>query len=415
MTKLNKALMATTAIAFAAGLSMPAAAKKKDPSKAPKVVSSGKKMKLKLYGQIARTASYTDNGESGGFANSENGNTSTRMGIKAAGKINNDLKLKLRYEFNFRAAHENRPLAAQNDGLDNDFDIRWADIQFHHKRFGTVYFGRGDGPGNSSSQTDLSGTSTGQKGGGEHWEFQQARFLETDSSANGATRQNQRVDQSSTNLDATSRSSRIRYDSPSIMGFQLRGAVIDQSGYEFALWYKGKVAGMKIKGAVNHSHGNGGLFPGSERAGITAANTELSVTNGSISVQSPWGLGVSGAAGVSERHRPDVDFDGTAALELRSKTAHFWWAAIWYRAKFFELGETRFKYGFNQTHDNVNEGDIAETHGFTIVQQIKSKGTDAYVGYRHASLETDQVGGTANVAEEFNDINMFTMGFRARF
>ena len=110
MTKLNKALMATTAIAFAAGLSMPAAAKKKDPSKAPKVVSSGKKMKLKLYGQIARTAAYTDNGVAGGFANSENGNTSTRMGIKAAGKINNDLKLKLRYEFNFRAAHENLSL-----------------------------------------------------------------------------------------------------------------------------------------------------------------------------------------------------------------------------------------------------------------------------------------------------------------
>ena len=43
MSKLNKALMATTAIAFAAGLAMPAAAKKKDPSKAPKVVSSGKK------------------------------------------------------------------------------------------------------------------------------------------------------------------------------------------------------------------------------------------------------------------------------------------------------------------------------------------------------------------------------------
>ena len=85
------------------------------------------------------------------------------------------------------------------------------------------------------------------------------------------------------------------------------------------------------------------------------------------------------------------------------------------RDRFFELGETRFKYGFNQTHDNLNEGDIAETHGFTIVQQIKSTGTDAYVGYRHASLETDQVGGTANQDEEFNDINLCTMGFRARF
>ena len=181
MTKLNKALMATTAIAFAAGLAMPAAAKKKDPSKAPKVVASGAKMKLRLYGQITRTASINDNGAGTGFANSENGNTSTRLGIRAAGKINNDLKLNLRYEFNARSAHENRQLATTNG--DNDFDVRYTDMAFKHKRFGTVWFGRGQGSGDSSSQTDLSGTSTGAKGGGEHWDFQGASFLESKESA----------------------------------------------------------------------------------------------------------------------------------------------------------------------------------------------------------------------------------------
>lgn len=410
MTKLNKALMATTAIAFAAGLAMPAAAKKKDPSKAPKVVASGKKMKLKLYGQIARTAAYTDNGSAGGFSNSENGNTSTRMGIKANGKINNDLKLKLRYEFNFRAAHENRPLANLNDGLDNDFDIRWADIQFHHKRFGTVFFGRGDGPGNSSSQTDLSGTSTGQKGGGEHWDFQQARFVESNSSANGGTRGTQRINRKFTNMDATSRSSRIRYDSPSIYGFQFRAGILDQDGYEFALWYKGKVAGMKIKGAVNYSHGKQGLFPGEVQAGSTATDTEISLVNGSISVQSPWGIGVSAAAGTNDRDKAqNVNNAGDG------KNPYFWWAAIWYRAKFFELGETRFKYGYATTVNNQNEGDVGRIHGFTIVQQIKSTGTDAYIGYRHATLDIDTPGGTNGTDANMNALQAFVLGFRARF
>jgi len=410
MTKLNKVLMATTAIAFAAGLAMPAAAKKKDPSKAPKVVASGKKMKLKLYGQITRTASYTDNGAAGGFANSENGNTSTRMGIKASGKINNDLKLKLRYEFNARAAHENRPLQNLNDGLDNDFDIRWADIQFHHKRFGTVFFGRGDGPGNSSSQTDLSGTSTGQKGGGEHWDFQQARFVESNSSANGGGRGTQRINRKFTNMDATSRSSRIRYDSPSIYGFQFRAGLIDQDGYEFALWYKGKVAGMKIKGAVNYSHAKQGAFPGEVQAGSTATDTEISLVNGSVSVQSPWGIGVSAAAGTNDRDKAvNVNNAGDG------KNPYFWWAAIWYRAKFFELGETRFKYGYNQTVNNQSEGDVARIHGFTIVQQIKSTGTDAYIGYRHATLDIDAAGGTNGTDADYNALQAFVMGFRARF
>jgi len=410
MTKLNKALMATTAIAFAAGLAMPAAAKKKDPSKAPKVVSSGKKMKIKLYGQIARTASFVDNGAATGFANSENGNTSTRMGVIASGKINNDLKLKLKYEWNMRSAHENRPLANINDTLDNDFDVRWADIQFHHKRFGTVFFGRGNGPGNSSSQTDLSGTSSGQKGGGEHWDLQQARFVETKNSANGGGRGTQRVNRSFTNMDATTRSNRIRYDSPSIYGFQFRAGIIDQDGYEFALWYKGKIAGMKIKGAINHSQGKSGIFPGEVANGNVGTDTEISLYNGSISVQSPWGVGVSGAGGWNDKSKTEaVNQDGDG------KDAYFWWAAIWYRAKFFELGETRFKYGYNRTHDNLNEGDVAKAHGFTIVQAIKSTGTDAYVGYRHLSLDTDAGGGTAGAELNHNAMQAWVLGFRARF
>lgn len=408
MSKLNKALMATTAIAFAAGLAMPAAAKKKDPSKAPKVVSSGKKMKLKLYGQIARTASITDDGHGTGYENSENGSTTSRMGIKAAGKINNDLKLKLRYEWNMRSAHENNQ--QDNIASDNDFDIRHADIIFSHKRLGTLFFGRGDGPGNSSSQTDLSGTGTGGLGGGEHWDFQNARFIETTSSANGGNRATTRVGRVFTNMDATSRANRIRYDTPSIYGFQFRAGVVDQSGYEFALWYKGKVAGMKLKGAVNYSHNKQGVFPASVRTGVTGTNTEISVINGSVSVLTPWGIGASAAAGTSDRDR---------STELNAFTdgdqPFFWWACLFYRAKFFELGETRFRYGFQTTVDNQMEGDIGQAHGFTILQQIKSTGSDLFAGYRHVSVDRDVAGGTSAAEVDFEDQNIWVLGFRARF
>ena len=408
MSKLNKALMATTAIAFAAGLAMPAAAKKKDPSKAPKVVSSGKKMKLKLYGQIARTASITDDGSGTGFQNAENGSTTSRMGIKAAGKINNDLKLKLRYEWNMRSGHENNQL--DNISSDNDFDIRHADIQFHHKRFGTLFFGRGDGPGNSSSQVDLSGTGTAGLGGGEHWDFQNARFIETSGSANGGGRATTRVGRVFTNMDATSRNNRIRYDTPSLYGFQFRAGVVEQDGYEFALWYKGKVAGMKIKGAVNYSHNKQGVFPGAVQAGVTGTDTEISVINGSVSIQTPWGIGASGAAGTNDRDRSTL-----LNMANDGDQPFFWSASVFYRAKFFELGETRFKYGFQTTVDNQMEGDIGQAHGFSIVQQIKSTGTDMYAGYRHISLDRDTAGGTAAAEIDFEDQDIWVLGFRARF
>jgi hypothetical protein len=216
-------------------------------------------------------------------------------------------------------------------------------------------------------------------------------------------------------MDATGRSDRIRYDTPSIYGFQFRTALIQQDAYEFALWYKGKIAGMRVRAAINRSHGAQQIFGGADDAGLDAGD-ELTIYNGSISVRSPWGIGVSGSAGTSERHRVlNVDGTGAGSTEAGSKTAHYWWAAVFYRAKFFELGETRFRYGFNQVHDNVNEGDIAETHGFTIVQQIKSTGTDAYVGYRHASLETDEDTTNGGNQIEYNDVQQWVLGFRARF
>ena len=411
MARLNKLLMSTTAIAFAAGLAMPAAAKKKDPSKAPKVVSSGKKMKLKLYGQIGRTQSIKDTGAGIGFNNVENGNTSSRMGFKAAGKVNHDLTIRIRYEWNMRSGHTDRPL--DNIGSDNDFDIRHTDIQFHHKRFGALFFGRGDGPGNSSSQADLSDTSTGQKGGGEHWDFHNARFLETARSANGSTRRTTNIRRIFTNMDATTRSNRIRYDAPSIYGFQFRAGIVDQSGYEFALWYRGKVAGMKIKGAVNYSHNKSGVFPFSDRPFVSVGtDTELSLVNGSLSVHTPWGFGASGAAGTIDRVRPTGI---TLVAGNTGKNPFFWWASVFYRTKFFELGETRFKYGFQTTVDNQLNGDIGQAHGFTIVQEIESTGTDMYAGYRHISVDRDIAGGTSGTEIEFEDQNVWVLGFRARF
>ena len=97
MTKLNKALMATTAIAFASGLALPASAQ--DPSKAPGVVKSGEKIKLKLYGQITRQFGFVNDGESTTFKQGSNGNTSTRMGIDGRGKVTKDVKIRTRLEF----------------------------------------------------------------------------------------------------------------------------------------------------------------------------------------------------------------------------------------------------------------------------------------------------------------------------
>ena len=167
---------------------------------------------------------------------------------------------------------------------------------------------------------------------------------------------------------------------------------------------------MKIKGAVNYSNNKQGVFPANVRTGVTGTDTEIQVINGSVSVHTPWGIGASGAAGTADRDRSTL-----LSAANDGDQPFFWSASVFYRAKFFELGETRFKYGFQTTVDNQNEGDIGQAHGFTIVQQIKSTGTDMYAGYRHVSVDRDMNGGTAGAEIDFEDQDIWVLGFRARF
>ena len=165
----------------------------------------------------------------------------------------------------------------------------------------------------------------------------------------------------------------------------------------------GKVAGMRIRGAVNYSHGKEAIFPGNVGAGVVGTDTEISVINGSVSVRTPWGIGFSGAAGTNDR---DMITGGTA-VAADGKDPFFWSASAFYRAKFFELGETRFKYGFQTTVDNQLEGDIGQAHGFSIVQVINNTGTDVYAGYRHISLDRDRAGGTNGAEIDFEDQDLW--------
>jgi hypothetical protein len=150
MTKLNKALMASTAIALAAGLSVPASAQQVKAMDEPGVVKSSERMKLTLYGQITRTVGLISDGESNTFKQGENGNTSTRMGIDGRGRINPDVSVRTRMEFAVRSGTLNQ--FQDQGGAANRFDIRHTDFIVSHARLGAVWIGRGDTASNATSE-----------------------------------------------------------------------------------------------------------------------------------------------------------------------------------------------------------------------------------------------------------------------
>ncbi len=261
MTKLNKALMASTAIAFACGLALPASAQ--DPAAAPGVVSSGSKMKIKLYGQVSRVFGVVDDGDGTTFKTGENGNTSTRMGMDARGKINNDVSVRTRFEYSVQSGDNGGGSQFVNQGgTSSKFAVRHLDVIVESKKFGAVWIGRGDSSSNGSAEVQtIAAIDSGRLGGGTSDLISAYRVLNKNSSA--ATRDLGAVGDYFETFDGANRQNRIRYDTPTFFGFKGSVSFIDKHNIDSALWYEGKIAGTKIEGAVGFCHTRGSESAGS--------------------------------------------------------------------------------------------------------------------------------------------------------
>ncbi len=242
MSRMSRVLMASTAIAFVAGSVLPAVAQ--DPSAAPGVVKSGDKMTLRLYGQVARGFGVISDGETSTFKQFDNGNTSTRMGIDGRGKITKDVRLRTRLEYEIENGSANQLDGQGKDG--GGLDVRHLDAIFSHKRFGSVWIGRGNTATNGTSEKNLlPGGGSGREGGSTHDVIKDAVVLGKDS----GTAEPAQVDTLGKffdNFDGLSRRQRIRYDTPTIAGFKLGASAIDQQSWDVAAHFKGALAGVKI-------------------------------------------------------------------------------------------------------------------------------------------------------------------------
>ena len=387
MTKLNKALMATTAVAFASGFAMPASAQ--DAMAAPGVVKSSKKMKLKLYGQITRGFGWIDDGSSGTFKQFRNGNTSTRMGIDGRGKITKNVSLRTRLEYEIRNGDSNQVTPGQGTD-DGGLVIRHIDAIFSHKRLGAVWIGRGDTAANGTSEKNLlPGGSAGRLGG-------RTDSLITDAVVRDAN--DNEIDTLSRffqSFDGFSRRQRIRYDTPTIAGFKVGVSVIDRMSYDIAVHYSGKIAGVKVKAGAGWSHGAGAL-------GDNTIRQDFNQLNGSISALLPMGVGVTLSGG-----RQWEDYKTGVAEALKKDPSNINISAF-YTTKVSELGPTGVEYSYQLSQDITARDDEGQGHSIMLTQVLANTGTDTFVTFRYYDVER-----TGILTPE--DLWFFGAGFRARF
>ena len=243
----------------------------------------GEKVSVKVYGQVNRAFLAADDGNSTDYYFVDNDNSSSRIGLLGEAKVNEDITIGTRMEFEYQSNPSD--LVNQNDPNPGgtSFNDRWMDAQFTSKRFGKLYLGKGDTASNNTSEVDLSGTdvvgysSVSDMAGGILFYDAGADDLSTTSVGNVFS-----------NFDGLSRRNRVRYDTPQFYGFGLSGSLLS-SGGDVALRYAANW-GDEVKFAAAAAY-----------ADPSAINDSVDYQyNGSASLLHSSGLNLTVAAGSRE-------------------------------------------------------------------------------------------------------------------
>ena len=341
----------------------------------------GDKVSVQLYGQVNRAFLAADDGDSSDYYFVDNDNSSSRIGLIGESKVNDDITIGTRMEFEYQSNPSN--LVNQDDknpdgGDGTGFDERWVDVQFTSKRYGKLYLGKGSTASDGTSEVDMSGTdvvgysSIGDMAGG-------ILFYDDNTNARSATN----IGGVFSNFDGLSRRNRIRYDSPEFWGLTLAASALSDGG-DVALKYAAKWGeDWKFAAAVAYAD---------YQAVDRAVDDQY---NGSASILHSSGINFTVAAGLRELDDSSRD-DPT-----------FYYAKVGYRANWFEIGESRFSVDYQYVEDLAQDGDEAKTVGFQFVQDIPEWGSEYYLGYRWHELDRDFT--------DYDDINALMTGVRVKF
>ncbi|MFC5515840.1 porin [Kaistia terrae] len=373
MRSYRRALAAAMLLPFASmGLAVPAsAADAATPTAAettkakatliPKLRSGTPDNYIELYGQINKgLLIFDDGGSTLGYGPVDNGNSSTRAGLRLYGVINDDWVMggNLEWEWNPYSTNYVNQL---NRG---DFDwetnlLRKAELYLESKTYGKLWLGQGSMASDSTAEVDLSGTSVvgyslvADMAGGPFYRLSDGELSSI------------QVKDTFTNFDGLSRKMRIRYDTPQFSGFSLSTSVgtqvvpqtTDVTVWDVAARYENTFDTFKVSGALAYSQ------PADDQ----------SLIDGSISVlHQPSGLSLTVAAAYSDE---DV-VDG-----------RYGYFKLGYQTEIFEVGKTAFSVDAYFGED-IDAADSSSTsYGAQLVQNLDYLQTELYLGARSYSYE----------------------------
>lgn len=203
------------------------------PAAPAKTVSSGEeKVSLAISGQVNRGILYTRDGRQGEIFHVDNDNSSTRVRLIGKARLGDDVTMGTQIEVQM----ESNSTVSINQTTDNGvggaaFTERKLELYLDSKQFGWLWLGQGDTASNGTSEVDLSGTSVVG-----HSAIQEMAggilFVNDVTNAFGPS-----IGTVFNNLDGLSRDDRVRYDTPTFLGFKASASHISGGAVDGALRY----------------------------------------------------------------------------------------------------------------------------------------------------------------------------------
>ena len=355
---------------------------------------NGDKVALKIYGHANRAFLFADDGDSSDYYFVDNDNSSSRLGLLGEARVNDDITIGSRMEFEYQSNPSN--IVNQDDKNPGDsgdgtgFDERWVDAQINSQRFGKLYVGKGSTASDDTAEIDLSGTGVVATSSIEDMAAG-IRFFDKDTNTLASTNIGDVFD----NFDGLGRRNRIRFDSPVFWGFSLQASALSDGG-DVALKYAAKW-GENWKFAAAAAYAN----PQATGDGDTIDNQY----NASASILHSSGLNLTVAGAYADLQHNLTNPDGSN----RDDDPVFYYAKLGYRAKFFKAGETAFSVDYGRNDDRNQDDDEASTVGVAIVQDLSQWGMEYYLAYRWHELDRGE-GST-----DFDEIQAVMSGVRVKF
>lgn len=381
-----------TSVAAAAlfAVATPASAQEKTDN----VTMMQKGVTVALYGQINKSVQWASDGEGGDrIAITDNDTSSTRWGLVIGAPINPNFSFGARLEVEMQSNDSNN-LTLNSGGGDNNFGQsnfceRIAEVSLNHKQFGTVTLGQGPTASDGTAEVDLSGTTVVALSAASSWATNLGAVRFTQDTA-GHVLSGVQINSAFSGLDGLSRQDRIRYDTPTIMGFQLSGSFISGGAADVALRYGQKFGAFQVAAAAAYWNQN------------SVSTTIDDGWDASAAVLHDSGLNAMIAGGKqnmkSGSGRPDPDFI---------------FGKIGYIAKIFGVGPTSFAVDYGEADDFAQAAGVAVTQsdgtsvGVTAVQMFSATGTEAYLSWRRWTFDS--------AGTNYNDVNTVIGGVRVKF